>query len=94
MRRIIYSTTIPCSQILIKCEQINNSINIKNYNYSIDDNVIIINTKDPNKELPIIMKELNQLDVSIINVEIKKSSLEQVFLKLTKNETTSDASMY
>ena len=75
------------SQILIKCEQINNSINIKNYNYSIDDNVIIINTKDPNKELPIIMKELNQLDVSIINVEIKKSSLEQVFLKLTKNET-------
>ena len=35
----------------------------------------------------IIMKELNQLDVSIINVEIKKSSLEQVFLKLTKNET-------
>ena len=40
-----------------------------------------------NKELPIIMKELNQLDVSIINVEIKKSSLEQVFLKLTKNES-------
>ena len=62
-------------------------IYVKNYNYSIDDNVIIINTKDPNKELPIIMKELNQLDVSIINVEIKKSSLEQVFLKLTKNET-------
>ena len=34
------------------------------------------------------MKKLNELNLLIINVEIKKSSLEQVFLKLTKNEAS------
>ena len=33
------------------------------------------------------MNQINVLNLLINNIEIKKTNLEQVFLKLTKNET-------
>ena len=34
------------------------------------------------------MEQVGKLNLLINNIEIKKTTLEQVFLKLTKNETT------
>ena len=42
-----------------------------------------IDTKNPNKDLPKIMNQINSLNLNIQNIEIKESNLEQVFLKLT-----------
>jgi hypothetical protein len=33
------------------------------------------------------MSKINELNLSIANIEIKKTTLEQIFLKLTNNET-------
>ena len=71
------------SNILIECEENVTNFHIDNVNFTIDKKSIFINTKNPNKQLPIIMKTLSDLSLSISNIEVKKSNLEQVFLKLT-----------
>ena len=76
------------SKIFIECEKIPKKLCIDGFQYIIDDNQIIIDTDSPNKNLPKIMKQVGKLNLLINNIEIKKTTLEQVFLKLTKNETT------
>ena len=76
------------SKIFIECEKIPKNIYIDNFKYIINDNQIIIDTASPNKNLPKIMEQMGKLNLLINNIEIKKNNLEQVFLKLTKNETT------
>ncbi len=71
------------SKILIECEQVSKNIKIENFDIEIKNNQIIVDTKNPNKDLAKIMNELNSLNLNIQNIEIKKSNLEQVFLKLT-----------
>ena len=71
------------SKILIECEDINQNININDFNIEIKNNQIIIDTKNPNKDLAKIMNKINSLNLHVQNIEIKKSNLEQVFLKLT-----------
>ena len=71
------------SKILIDCEKIKQDINIDNFNIEIKNNQIIVDTKNPNKDLAKIMTQVNNLNLNIQNIEIKKSNLEQVFLKLT-----------
>ena len=71
------------SNILIECEENVTNFHIDNVDFTIDQKSIFINTKNPNKQLPIIMKTLSDLSLSISNIEVKKSNLEQVFLKLT-----------
>ena len=73
------------SQIVIDCENINEHTNLDDLDFNIKDNQIIINTESPNRSLPLIMEKLNTSKVTINNIEIKKNTLEQVFLKLTKN---------
>lgn len=73
------------SQIFIDCENIEKDDIIKNFNYNINNNQIIIDTEAPNKTLPNIVEQLNKSNITINNIEIKKSTLEQVFLKLTSN---------
>ena len=75
------------SKIFIECEATPSNLSLENFNYIIDDKQIIIDTESPNKHLPEIMKKMGELNLSISNVEIKKTNLEQVFLKLTKNES-------
>ena len=77
------------SKIFIECEKIPNNLSIDGYEYTIDNNQIIIDTIEPNKNLSKIMNQINVLNLLINNIEIKKTNLEQVFLKLTKNETPS-----
>ena len=73
------------TQIFIDCENIEKDDIIKNFNYNINNNQIIIDTEAPNKTLPNIVEQLNKSNITINNIEIKKSTLEQVFLKLTSN---------
>ena len=53
-----------------------------NYDFSISDNIVKIQTKDVNKEIKKIIKEIEQ-SVTINNINIINSSLEDAFLKLT-----------
>ena len=78
------------SKILIECEAIPQDLSIDGFEYIVDNNQIIIDTNAPNKNLPKIMEKIGALNLLINNVEIKKTNLEQVFLKLTKNETVSE----
>jgi len=73
------------SQIVIDCDNINEHTDLDDLDFNIKDNQIIINTESPNRSLPLIMEKLNTSKVTINNIEIKKNTLEQVFLKLTKN---------
>ena len=71
------------SKILVECENVNDDINIEGFNTVITNNQIIIDTNNPNKDLAKIMNKINSLNLHVQNIEIKKSNLEQVFLKLT-----------
>ncbi len=71
------------SSLLIECEQDASNFKIDNIDFKVDQKCISINTKNPNKQLPLIVKTLTDLNLSISNIEVKKSNLEQVFLKLT-----------
>ena len=74
------------SKILIELEEISDDIKINEFDFSLENKVMTINTKHPNKDLPIIMSKINELNLSIAHIEIKKTTLEQIFLKLTNNE--------
>ena len=76
------------SQLVIECDNLNKDINLDDINFNIDEDKIIIKTDSPNRSLPLIMEKLNNSKVVISNIEIKKNTLEQVFLKLTKNNAT------
>ena len=54
-----------------------------NFEYSINNNIVKIQTKEVNKEITTIIKEIEQT-TSINNINIINSSLEDAFLKLTK----------
>ena len=56
---------------------------ISDYNYTIDDNRLYFSVKDPDLELPKIIKLLSDAQVHIIRIESSRSSLEDVFLDLT-----------
>ena len=73
------------SKILIECNEIPNSLSIDGFQYKIDEKQIIIDTSSPNKNLPKIMTQISKLNLIINNIEIKKTNLEQVFLKLTND---------
>jgi len=77
------------SQIVIECDNIAQENIIKDFDYVINNKQIIINTESPNKMLPQIMEQLKKINITIQNIEIKKNTLEQVFLKLTNNNNAS-----
>jgi len=65
--------------------EVDNSNNIKlsnNFDFSINDNIIKIQTKEVNKEISKLIKEIEQV-TTINNINIINSSLEDAFLKLT-----------
>jgi ABC-2 type transport system ATP-binding protein len=76
------------SKIVIDCENIQNDTPISDFQYIINNNQIIIDTNNPNKTLPKVVAQLNNLNTIINNIEIKKNTLEQVFLKLTNNDAS------
>ena len=56
---------------------------ISDYNYTIDDNRLYFSVKDPDLELPKIIKLLSDAQIHINSIESSRSSLEDVFLDLT-----------
>ena len=65
--------------------EVDNSKNIKlsnDFDFSINDNIIKIQTKEVNKEISKLIKEIEQV-ATINNINIINSSLEDAFLKLT-----------
>ena len=65
--------------------EVNKSNDIKlsdNFDFSINDNIIKIQTKEVNKDITKIIKEIEQT-TTINNINIIKGSLEDAFLKLT-----------
>ena len=55
------------------------------FNYTIDDNIIEFSTKDPDKDLPKIISKLNENAIEVLAINTTKSSLEEVFVKLTND---------
>ena len=65
--------------------EVDNSNNIKlsnDFDFSINDNIIKIQTKEVNKEIGKLIKKIEQV-TTINNINIINSSLEDAFLKLT-----------
>ena len=65
--------------------EVETSDNIKlseNFKYNIENNIIMIQTKEVNKEISSIIKEIEKT-TTINNINIINSSLEDAFLKLT-----------
>ncbi len=69
--------------IEIKLHNIPSELNIKPWTYTTIEDILHIPTSNPETDMPKIINLLTQLDLGIEEVKICKSSLEDVFLKLT-----------
>ena len=69
--------------IEIKLHNIPSELNIKPWTYTKIEDILHIPTSNPETDMPKIINLLTQLDLGIEEVKICKSSLEDVFLKLT-----------
>ena len=57
---------------------------LKGYEVSFkDNNTITIKSKNTEKDIPIIIRDLSKNEISINRLDVKKASLEDVFIKLT-----------
>lgn len=66
-------------------ENINNNINLKNYNYNILDNHTIEVEINKNSSLNPLFKLLSDNNIEITSIKNKSNRLEELFLKLTSN---------
>ena len=69
--------------IEIKLHNIPSDLDIKPWTYTKIEDILHIPTSNPETDMPKIINLLTQLDLGIEEVKICKSSLEDVFLKLT-----------
>ncbi len=69
--------------IEIKIHDIPAELNIDPWTFSQSENKLYISTSQPETDMPKIINLLTKLDIGIEEVKICKSSLEDVFLKLT-----------
>ena len=75
------------NNIIIRVNTINNSLDLQPFNYKIKNNIIEFITKNPEKDLPKIISKLNKNSIDILEINTTKSSLEDVFIKLTNNKS-------
>ena len=73
---------VSLNTIEIEIEKTNNIKLSENFKYTIENNIIKIQTKEVNKEISTIIKEIEKT-TTINNINIINSSLEDAFLKLT-----------
>jgi ABC-2 type transport system ATP-binding protein len=73
--------------ITVVLENLNglNKKDLENYKYTSDKNRLHFSVKDPDEELPKIIRVLSNAGLHIQKIESNKSSLEDVFLNLTGN---------
>ena len=71
--------------ITVVLEDLNalNKKDLENYKYTSDENRLHFSIKDPDEELPKIIRVLSNAGLHIQKIESNKSSLEDVFLNLT-----------
>ena len=67
----------------IKIQNKNKVVNLKRWTHSINKNLLQISTKEPEADMPKIINLLNEQNITIEEIKICKSSLEDVFLNLT-----------
>ncbi len=77
--------------IEIKIHDIPAELNMDPWTFSQSENILHISTSQPETDMPKIINLLSQLEVSIEEVKICKSSLEDVFLKLTGRSIMEDS---
>ena len=77
--------------IEIKIYDIPAELNMDPWTFSQSENILHISTSQPETDMPKIINLLSQLEVSIEEVKICKSSLEDVFLKLTGRSIMEDS---
>tara|TARA_Y100001935_G_C17306406_1_gene512565 strand:+ start:810 stop:1721 length:912 start_codon:yes stop_codon:yes gene_type:complete len=67
-----------------------NLINFKsnnfNWNHTIDDNEIIVDSNNPDSDIIEIINFLNSIGIEVNKVQTKKSTLEEIFIKLTNEK--------
>ena len=80
-------STLGNNNIIIRTNTIDSSLNLEPFNYKIKNNIIEFNTKNPEKDLPKIISKLNENSIDILEINTTKSSLEDVFVKLTNNKS-------
>lgn len=73
---------VSLNTIEIEIKESNNIKLSENFKYTIENNIIKIQTKEVNKEISTIIKEIEET-TTINNINIINSSLEDAFLKLT-----------
>ncbi len=77
--------------IEIKIHDIPAELNMDPWTFSQSENILHISTSQPETDMPKIINLLSQLGVSIEEVKICKSNLEDVFLKLTGRSIMEDS---
>tara|TARA_Y100000994_G_C15698819_1_gene444335 strand:- start:2454 stop:3377 length:924 start_codon:yes stop_codon:yes gene_type:complete len=77
------------SYINITVNKVNKNI-LSDYNIDINENIIKITSKNPEKDIPNIINVLSQSDIAVKNLDVKTASLEDVFLKLTGKNIIDD----
>ena len=73
------------NKIMVRINMNGKSPDLAPFDYIINDNLIEFSTKDPNRDLPKIISKLNKQSIDVLEVNTVKSSLEEVFVKLTND---------
>jgi len=73
------------NKIMVRINMNGESPDLSPFDYIINDNLIEFSTKDPNRDLPKIISKLNKQSIDVLEVNTVKSSLEEVFVKLTND---------
>ena len=71
------------SLLCIHVDRWNESLNLDGYQFTYADEHLYIQTDHPSVEMPGILNLLSDLEIGVSEVTMKKSSLEEVFIKLT-----------
>jgi len=78
-------STLGNNNITIRTNNIDNQLDLSPFNYKIKNNIIELITNNSDKDLPKIISKLNENSIDILEINTSKSSLEEVFIKLTNN---------
>ncbi len=73
------------NNINVRINSSNQKLDLSPFNYRIDNDIIEFSTKDPDKDLPKIISKLNENSIEVLAINTTKSSLEEVFVKLTND---------
>ena len=74
------------NNIIVRVNSNQEKLDLSPFNYKINNDFIEFMTKNPSKDLPGIISKLNDNSIDILEINTTKSSLEEVFVKLTNKK--------